>query len=125
METCKILTKIRRIPVIFEKYLRDSDILFRAQGLYVLVDNDNDLDKPYDFIDGLDAIRLDKRVLKELTDAELSVILHQAKIEKELTLIFYNEKSLLDELDFVISSRYDYNLLQVINLKIEKIFNNV
>lgn len=125
MEHCRILNKIRNIPFVFDKFLRNGDLLFRAHGIFVLIDNENNLDKPYEVYYEEDIIRLDKRVLKELNDGELSVIIFRAKIEKELYLILSKKDEISDEADYLLTQRYPEELLNTIDEKLNKIYNSM
>lgn len=125
MKHCNVLTKLRHVPEIFTPFLRDGDILFRAHGIFVVVDNDSFDEEPYEVFNEIEMVRLDKRILQEFNDPELAVIIFRARIERDLYQITQDRDVITETADDILLKRYPTSLLDSIDEKLSKIYNQV
>lgn len=124
MSLCKVLVKVRRIPKFLEKFIDlENDLVFKFNSLFVIVNKLNSLNQPYELINEFDGIRLDKSCLEVLSDSELSLIFYQSLIERELQHIYKNRQDLLEELDYMLLTRYTASMLSTLDTKLQKIYN--
>lgn len=120
---CNILIKKTSIPPGLEEFLRPGDVLFEHADIFVVVDDENQLDYPYEYEIPIEIVRLDKDVLKELNDTELAIVLFRAKIEREAYLICGDIELAIQNADYILEQRYPTSALNSTAEKLSKIYS--
>lgn len=119
---CRILTKCSAVPKQLQQFLRPSDVLFSWTEAFIVCDDEDFLDTPYQYELPIELIRIDKRVLQDLDDPELAVLFFRAKIEREAQIICGDEDIAIQNADMILLKRYPKVLLESIDQKLQAIF---
>lgn len=124
MTFCRILVKKTTIPKYLLHYVDDDDLVFEHTDFFILV-NDDPLELPYVFEVEKPIVRLDKRVLRDLSDEELSVLLFRAKIEQDVLVAGHSLEIAIENADHILVQRYAVETLDALDAKLGTIFDYV
>ena len=119
---CNILVKMSSIPRMVKDYLADDDILFSWTEGFVAVDSTDKMVEPYGYALPVELFYIPQKVLKELDDPELALLLMKAKIEREVMLLTNDASVALENSDYIIQQKYAEKLVLSTYTKLNVLF---
>lgn len=125
MKKCNILILVQDIPPAIKKWLREGEVLFKWPQSLISVNMNEELPEPYVIETDVPLIRLDKRLLRDLDDPELDMILNYAKWERDLQAMGYSDKEMIDAvLSDLLPKKYGKKSLNSLMSKVAELYGS-
>lgn len=112
------------VPKQVQPWLTKGEVLFKWPQALIAVNMEQELNDPYIIEKDVPIIRLDKKLLRDLDDPELDMILNYAKWERDLTVMGHNKEMIDAILADLLPKRYGQKSLDRLMSKVAELYGS-